>query len=92
MVCYLENNPERRRSPRLPYGATAIYRTPSLDAAGTIRDLSADGMFIETPSSHAVGDQIAIAFNLRNSNPQMNLKGEIARSTDAGIGVQFLWN
>jgi hypothetical protein len=92
MICAYENNPERRRSPRMPYGAAAIYKTASIGAAGTIRDISADGMFIETPLAHEVGDQITIAFNFRNSNHQMNLKGEIARSTDTGIGVQFLWN
>ena len=84
--------PERRSTPRIPYRTRAIYKSPKVNGAGTIKNLSSDGMFLETPIPLIVGDHVHIVFKLRNSQRPMDLSGEIARRTPVGVGVRFLWN
>ncbi len=84
--------PERRSTPRIPYRTTAIYKGSAVDGAGTIKDLSSDGLFLETPIPLIVGDQVHIVFQLRNSGRPMDISGEITRRTSGGVGVRFLWN
>lgn len=85
------NQPERRRTTRTPYPSQVRYFNASVNGAGTVRDISSDGMFMETRFRLNVGDQISIAFQLRNSKHPMNIEGKIARSTHSGAGVKFLW-
>jgi len=85
------NQPERRRTTRTPYPSQVRYFNASVNGAGTIRDISSDGMFMETRFRLNVGDQISIAFQLRNSKRHMDIEGEIARRTHGGAGVKFLW-
>ena len=84
--------PERRSTPRIPYRTTAICTSPAFNGAGTIKDLSSDGLFLETPIPLIVGDQVHIVFELRNSKRPMDISGKIARRTPGGVGVRFLWN
>ncbi len=84
--------PERRSTPRIPYRTLATCRSSAANGAGTIKDLSSDGMFLETPIPLIVGDHVHIVFQLRNSRRPMDISGEIARRTPAGVGVRFLWN
>lgn len=91
MIWDNEKNGDRRRALRMPYRAPAHYTNASVDGAGTVKDISSDGMFIETGHPLDVGDQISIDFQLRNSKHPMNIDGKIARRTHAGVGVQFLW-
>lgn len=53
-----------RREPRIPCRATVAYRDAGNTFYGTIEDLSANGMFIGTPRSVAIGTQIEIKFLL----------------------------
>lgn len=85
------NQPERRRTKRTPYLSQVRYFNASVNGAGTVRDISSDGMFMETRFRLNVGDQISIAFRLRNSRHPMDIEGKIARSTHSGAGVKFLW-
>ncbi|MGD9330962.1 MAG: PilZ domain-containing protein [Desulfobacterales bacterium] len=85
------HEPERRDAPRMPYCTPAQYTNASVDGAGTVTNISSNGMFLETPHPLKVGDQISIAFQFRNSKHPMNIDGQIARLTETGVGVQFLW-
>lgn len=94
MVCpTCENNhyPERRRCLRTPYTTPVRYSSASLNGSGLVKDISSYGMFMETRVLPDVGDQIRIAFMLRNSRHPMDIDGEIARKVQSGVGVKFLW-
>jgi len=92
VICDNPNHPERRRALRVPYHSPVHYTNTSVNGAGTVKDISSSGMFMETPFPLTVGDQISIAFLLRNTKQPMLIEGIIARSTRTGVGVQFLWS
>jgi len=92
VICDNPSHPERRRAFRMPYHSPVHYTNPSVNGAGTIKDISSSGMFMETPFPLTVGDQLSIAFLLRNSKRPMIIEGIITRSTLIGVGVQFLWS
>ncbi len=92
MRCENASRPERRNAPRMPYRTAALYHTATEDGPGTIRNISPDGLFLETPFPLGDGEQIRIEFQLRNSRYPINISGEIARRTRAGVGVKLLWN
>lgn len=92
LICDNPNHPERRSALRTPYPSPVHYTNPSVNGAGTVKDISSSGMFMETPFPLAVGDQLSIAFLLRNSKRPMIIEGIITRSTRSGVGVQFLWS
>lgn len=91
MICENAYIAERRRTPRMPYQTTALYHIATTDGAGTVKDISSEGMFLETPLTLDIGNRISLAFRLRTSKFPMNITGEIVRSTPAGVGVRFLW-
>ena len=90
--CDITDHPERRRAARMPYATPVHYTNASVNGAGTAKDISPDGMFIETPFPLQVGDQLSIAFLLRNSKHPMLIEGIIMRRSRTGVGVQFLWS
>lgn len=92
VICDIPNQPERRKAPRMPYDSPVHYTNPSVNGAGTVKDISSSGMFMETPFPLTIGDQLSIAFLLRNSKHPMIIEGIITRSTRAGVGVRFLWS
>ena len=62
VICDNANNPERRRAFRMPYHSPVHYTNPSVNGAGTVKDISSSGMFMETPFPLTVGDQSASRF------------------------------
>lgn len=65
------------------------------DSAGVIkcktRDISLEGMFIETESSILpVDEQVYLDFILQNDNNKLHhIRAKIVRTTDNGMGVMF---
>ena len=90
-TCDMTYCPERRRCLRTPYLTPVHYFNASLYGSGLVKDISSYGMFMETRVPPNVGDQIRIAFLLRNSRHAMDIEGEIARQAQSGVGVKFLW-
>ncbi len=86
------NKSERRNALRMPYRAPVHCENASVNGAGTVRDISSDGMFLETLLPFNDGDHISIGFRLRNSKHPMNIKGKVTRSAYAGFGVRFIWS
>jgi hypothetical protein len=76
----------------VPYRTPVHFANASAAGAGTTKDISSAGMFMETHSLANVGDRISIAFQFRNSRHPMDLEGEIARRTHDGVGIKFLWS
>ena len=54
-----------------------------------ITDISANGLFIDTRSPLIRGDEVIMAFRLEGFDKSLKLRGEIARTNQAGIGVAF---
>ena len=91
-ICPISNIPERRRALRTPYRTPVHYAYAAGSGAGTVKDLSSEGLFMETPGPLDVGERISISFQFRNSRHPMDIDGEIARRDLAGVGVKFLWS
>jgi hypothetical protein len=54
-----------------------------------IQDISAAGVFIETPNPPAVGEDITLKFSLTRYRKPLRIKGRIARSNNRGFAVDF---
>ena len=54
-----------------------------------ITDISANGLFIDTRCPLIRGDEVLMAFRLEGFDKSLKLRGEIARTNQAGIGVAF---
>lgn len=90
--CGIAKIPERRRAPRTPYRTPVRYANAAAGGAGTVKDISSEGMFLETPAPLEVGDRIRIDFQFRNSKHPMDIEGEIIRKAPEGFGVWFIWS
>jgi len=55
----------------------------------SIKDISNGGVFIETQTPFAKGQEIRLNFQLPNRSKLLKIVGEIARSTPQGVGVKF---
>ncbi len=82
---------ERRRSPRLAYFTSARLENASGAWDGSVRDISAEGMFLETPRKFKAGERLNVAFHLRHSGQQVDMAAEIKRVTPEGVGLQIIW-
>ena len=54
-----------------------------------ITDISANGLFIDTRRPLIRGDEVLMAFRMEGFDKSLKLRGEIARTNQAGIGVAF---
>ena len=91
-ICPIATIPERRRAPRAPYHTPIHYANAGAKGAGIVKDISSEGMFMETRGPLQVGDRIRIDFLFRNSRHPMDLEGQIARKAPDGVGVWFVWS
>jgi len=54
-----------------------------------ITNISANGLFIETPRPLIKGNEVIMAFKLDGFEKSLKLRGEIARTNQTGIGVTY---
>ncbi len=80
---------ERRHSERLPYTTSVRYLIEAEMGIGTVKNISSDGMFLETHPPAPVGSLISIDFPLRHSKSRIGIIGEVARASHLGVGVRF---
>jgi hypothetical protein len=80
---------ERRHSERLPYTTPVRYLIEAEMGIGTVKNISSDGMFLETHPSAPVGSLISIDFPLRHSKSRVGIVGKVARANRLGVGVSF---
>jgi hypothetical protein len=84
---------EMRRSSRVQLGQPISFSVKSSDAAarraGTGRDISLGGMFIETDGRYAQGEQVVVYMTLPGSRREMTLPAVVRWSANDGMGVQF---
>jgi len=53
------------------------------------RNISADGVFIETTEPFTVGDKIFLTLSYSNAPRPFKVEGEVARIEPDGIGIKF---
>ena len=54
-----------------------------------IKNISPNGLFIETQRPLLVGDEIIMTFRLEGFDRWLKVRGEVAHATRLGIGVEF---
>ena len=82
-----------RDTGRKPFTASLTFYLDNISRDGKSRDVSADGMFIETildVNVVRIGDVIAIDFPRSKKNGTIKVPARIARITPEGIGVEFI--
>ena len=80
-----EKREEIRRSCDIPIN----YASNDRVYADQITNISANGLFIETRKPFIKGDEIIMTFRLQGFDKSLKLRGEIARETQMGVGVEF---
>ena len=74
-----------RKSCNIPVNYATDYRVYT----NNIKNISQNGLFIETQRPLIVGDEIIMTFRLEGFNKPLKIKGEIAHATRKGVGVDF---
>jgi Tfp pilus assembly protein PilZ len=80
---------ERRKHPRKPCAMAVDGSTWDSAFNGFIKNLSAAGVFIETPHAFAVGEQIRLTFSYPGLEDPVEVVGEIVWNVPQGLGVKF---
>ena len=80
-----EKRANARKSCNIPINF-AIYDRVYSDH---IKNISPNGLFIETRKPLLVGDEITMTFRLEGFDKPLKIKGEIAHATRFGVGVEF---
>ena len=65
------------------------YATQNRIYSDNIADISKSGLFIETKRPLDVGEEIVLSFNMHGYDRPFKIKGNIVRSNQQGIGVEF---
>jgi hypothetical protein len=81
---------EHRRHARVPIDVPVVFRqADSPDTiAGSAKDISLGGMFIETDFPAAFGAVVLIGFTLPGSRPML-VSATVRWTEESGMGVQF---
>jgi len=74
-----------RKSCDIPVNYATDYRVYS----NNIKNISQNGLFIDSQRPLIVGDEIIMNFRLDGFNKPLKIKGEIAHTTRQGVGVEF---
>jgi len=80
-----------REYPRLACYLLVDFATDGKSYRSCIRDISANGVFIETSDHFDVNQEVALCFTLAESNETMpfKVKGRVTQIYPDGIGVQY---
>ena len=65
------------------------YATQDRIYSDNIADISKSGLLIETKRPLNVGEEIVLSFNMQGYDRAFKIKGNIVRSNQQGIGVEF---
>ena len=58
---------------------------------GAVRDISAEGMFLETAQGFTTGERLKVGFRLRHSRQTVDMTAVVKRVTSEGVGIRILW-
>ncbi len=79
----------KRISVRKACNIPISYATQDRIYLDDIADISKSGLFIETKRPLNVGEEIVLSFNMQGYDRAFKIKGNIVRSNQQGIGVEF---
>ena len=79
----------KRISVRKACNIPISYATQDRIYSDSIADISKSGLFIETKRPFNVGEEIMLSFNMHGYDRPFKIKGNIVRSNQQGIGVEF---
>jgi Tfp pilus assembly protein PilZ len=80
---------KKRKHKRKPFPSTLDYSTESGVHRDFVKDISVEGVFIETRTPFSVGEALSMTFLLPEHKKKIKMQGEIVRIDENGIGVQF---
>ena len=80
---------KQRKHDRKPFLSTLDYSTESGSYRDFVKDISVEGVFIETRTPFSIGEVLSMTFLLPEHEKKIKIQGEIVRIDDKGIGVQF---
>ena len=80
---------EKRSGIRKPCRIPINYAAYDRVFSNHIKNISSNGLFIETQRPLLVGDEIVMTFRLDGFDKPFKIRGEIAHATRAGVGVEF---
>jgi len=80
---------EQRTAPREPFISEILFAMKGKAHQDISRDISVNGMFIETEANLKAGDTLTICFEMSRGN-LMKVEGEVVRIDQGGVGVRFI--
>jgi hypothetical protein len=80
---------ERRLYPRIPCFLLADYAVQGCAYRAFIRNISADGAYIESHASVPHGPGISLVISFLDDRPPVKVSGEVVRIGEQGLGVRF---
>jgi hypothetical protein len=83
---------DQRRFPRQNSTNPSRFFIQDQEYPGVIKNVSADGMFIESPQSVMPGEKVTILFSLFSFEDPIRITGRIAWKDRRGFGVQLDMN
>ena len=83
---------DQRRFPRQNSTNPSHFFIQDQEYAGVIKNVSADGMFIESPQSVAPGEKVTVVFSLFSFEDPIRITGRIAWKDRNGFGVKLDMN
>jgi len=85
----LKKKEERRKHPRKPCFVAVEGATWDSAFEGFIKNISAGGVFFETPNAFAVGEEITLTVLFPGHEKPVKIVGEIVWNAPQGLGVEF---
>ena len=79
----------KRISVRKACNIPISYATQNRIYSDNIADISKSGLFIKTKKPLDVGEEIVLSFNMHGYDRPFKIKGNIVRSNQQGLGVEF---
>ena len=79
----------RRRHSRKPFFMVVDYATEDRAYKDFIQNISAGGVFIETPMPFSAGQEVSLTFPLPDHQKYIKINGEVVWTSAKGIGVSF---
>jgi len=70
---------EKRRCARLPFRATAHWRSGLRSAKAVTVDISEGGMLMETPEALELGERVDVEFNLPSTSQKLKVEATVVR-------------
>jgi len=80
---------EKRNHIRKAVNIPVYYATNDRVFSNYIKNISQNGLFIETERPLFVGEEVLMTFRLEGFNKPLKIKGEVVHANRSGIGVEF---